>query len=123
MGYSGYVQCLCTKGHYTTMAHDDCETKCSAADSTNPHGGGGCFQFFTWMNRVDDTNGDSVGLIPEEALKDFLIEAAKTETCSHCNHTKVVDDARYRIPSDEETRKLRTYLDSEMGEYLPLHEE
>ena len=98
MSYEGYVQMLCERGHYEIKnAHDNKNDNCYA-----------CGAPFIWFNNVDDTNIDNHGFIE---MKQFLMNPAITETCTHCKHVKEVAAEVYRVPTDEEVKKSRTYWD------------
>lgn len=92
VSFEGYDQCICEKGHLFTTPHwGDRVCECGA--------------FTAFFNSVDDTNCDQYGTIID--WSSLLIEGEKTETCPCCKHTKTVDQARYRIPTDAELKKLR----------------
>ena len=104
MSYEGYVQCICSAGHY---AEFDCyefgffdhKPVCAL-----------CSNEFVWSNSVDQTNGEDYGLIPMEALEEISPEVY--ETCAHCNHSKLIEATRYRVPTLDETLRLLTFTDS-----------
>lgn len=93
MSWEGYEQCLCTNGHYFISGPH------------NPHNCPDCECFAVFINTVDDTNCDSFGEIPLEALQQ--VAAAVTETCSHCGHVKLIASPRYRVPTADEQKHLR----------------
>ena len=96
MSYEGYSQVICENGHYFTR---DCFNNYSCY----------CGGKDAWENMVDQTNGPDQGEIPIEDMQKFIIEPAKTKTCAHCNHTETYEQAKYRVPSKEETNELRAY--------------
>lgn len=102
MSYEGYYQAVCEKGHRFDMdVYHEARCECGAKAA--------------FVNSVDDTNCDSYGIVRPEGWEHFLIEAERTETCSCCNHTKVVALARYRIPTESEIngfRQRKEVLDS-----------
>lgn len=107
MSYEGYEEHLCKNGHRFSIpcqyAFGDMEeVKCQF-----------CNEHSVWFNAVDQTNCDEYGAIQEADWEKFLIEPTKTETCSSCNHTKVISEARYRIPTKEELKNILTMMDSD----------
>ena len=108
MSYEGYSQVICADGHYFERdCFDNSTCYCGAEDA--------------WENGIDQTNGPNQGEILEEDINKFLIEPSKAETCKHCGHTKIIGEAIYRIPTKEETDKLRCWYDEtsldEAGNY------
>ena len=101
MSWEGYEQVICAAGHYSCR---------DGWESDNCH----CGAKIVWFNVVDQTNGPSQGEIPIEDLAQFIVEPEKTETCPCCGHTKKIQDAKYRIPTKEETEKLRKYYSEEL---------
>lgn len=96
MSYEGFDQCICQNGHY--FEHD-----CYDQNGVCPH----CHTPSAWSNGVDDTNGDDVGFIPYDVLKEkFLLSATEGEKCN-LGHWHVSKEATYRIPTSEETAQLR----------------
>jgi hypothetical protein len=93
MSWEGYYQCLCEQGHYFIGQEGE----------ACPH----CKSPAVFTNSVDDTNCDSVGEIPLEALQPFKIADAITETCAHCGHVKQLEPARFRVPDEVERKNLR----------------
>jgi hypothetical protein len=108
MSYEGYEQHICVKGHRfdtpaSFMFDDELKCHCGAASA--------------WFNSVDDTNCDSNGCILD--FSSFLIEGRKEETCKCCGHTKVIEEARYRVPNDTEANALRCYREqNDAGEQV-----
>jgi hypothetical protein len=49
-----------------------------------------------WENEVDETNCDSVGLIPIKKFK--IISKEKVKTCECCGHVEMVEYTRYAVP-------------------------
>lgn len=96
MSYEGYEDRLCKNGHHWQKDVHGGHNVC-------PH----CRKKAVWANSVDQTNCEDVGLITPKGWESLLIQPEKTETCGHCNHTKTIEPARYRIPSEEEMKKLR----------------
>jgi len=110
MSYEGYNQYLCSEGHYWTedcYKYDD-DIYCIV-----------CYRVEAkpvWSNSVDQTNSEDFGYID---MSQFLIEKEEFEVCNlgHCHLVKV---ARYRIPTSEETKSSRTFIDCCSGEIFPL---
>lgn len=99
MSYEGYGQCICENGHrFDVDCHSDdvcchiCECKA------------------TFYNPVDDTNGDSVGIILNQFWDKLLVSEQKTQKCN-LGHTHVIHEAIYRIPSPKELIEFRYYQD------------
>ena len=103
MSYEGYVQMLCANGHYQT---DDGETeaRCEVCEAK-----------IGWFNGVDDTNCDSYGYID---MDQFRIGEPVYETCN-LGHKHLVQSAVFKIPTEEETSKARTYRDSTTDQRVP----
>ena len=102
MSYEGSLQRLCRIGHYSNVSvYDDGPEQCD------------CGAGFVWTNSVDETNGDHVGVIPEEDLGRMFGTGRSDE----------YGDI-YRIPVGEEASPLRCYMeyDSKTGKfiYIPL---
>lgn len=107
MSYEGYVQFLCENGHYHTREDDFSEKEkvvCNGQDIYSKELGI-CHAVMAWSNSVDETNCDGVGYVPMESL---LIQAEETQVCN-LNHSHVISEAVYRIPTKEETKALQTY--------------
>ena len=111
MSYEGYVQFLCENGHYHTREDDDFsydpekeKVICNGQDIYSKELGI-CHAAMAWSNSVDETNCDGVGYVPMESL---LIQAEETQVCN-LNHSHVISEAVYRIPTKEETKALQTY--------------
>ncbi len=106
MSYEGYEQLLCASGHYWTEdVHYHGELTCNA-----------CKQPPVWRNDVDETNGEGAGYIN---MADLLVSEATFDECSHCGHRSELQPARYRIPSEEETHRLRLIFHQESGTWQP----
>ena len=101
MSYEGYTQVLCKNGHYREF---DCHISPELNDEFTLCS---CGEPYVWSNEVDQTNGGNQGIIPIEKMT--IKTLAVTETCSHCNHTKVVKEVEYLIPDN----KLREYKPDE----------
>lgn len=102
MSYQGYTQRICINGHY---GEEDCY---SESDT--------CYQCkgnIAWTNSVDDTNGNSVGIVPVDILKDkYLISEAKNETCN-LGHVHQVQPAVFRIPLRKNTVDMQHYMNDD----------
>lgn len=88
MSYEGYIQVLCPNGHTWNINDNGWEPspdefKCSH-----------CRQFAIWKNFVDETNGESIGLIQLEKITPI-----KLHTCT-CGNIHTGEPATYRIPDD-----------------------
>lgn len=97
MSYEGRVQAICEKGH--------------RYDGHEPYG----YPFITcpicnspaaWTNDVDDTNCQALGFIPNKEFDKFIDVPAVKKVCD-LGHEHIITHATYRIPSDEETKKMR----------------
>lgn len=93
MGYSGYIQYLCSNGHYTTKdlygrQYGSCYR---------------CKQSFVWENCVDTTNGsyDNSGNRIDNYVELEQNNSPVFETCPHCDNTKTVQEETYIIPKDK----------------------
>ena len=95
MSYEGYAQLLCPGGHYYTApepwCREDADMQCQI-----------CKKMAVWVNEVDDTNCDEVGYIDPIFL-----------TLEHGTHDD--ENARYRVPSTEETETLRAHAELRSG--------
>ncbi len=95
MSYEGYVQQLCVNGHLSSRdAYDESPEECYH-----------CKKNIIWTHHVDQTNGD------EWAFKIQLeeISCIKAEACAHCGVAKIVEPAKYKIPTFEEVDKQRRF--------------
>ena len=115
MSYEGYEQHLCKNGHRFDIdaywfGYDQIPT-CDI-----------CGELSVFCNSIDDTNGEEYGIILEDGWKTLLIEKEKTETCSQCQHTEVIEPAKYRVPTEEQLKKIRHYRPDWDGEYKVLEE-
>lgn len=100
MSYEGYDQNICVNGHYYEADQYDYDSMCYCGAKSG------------WFNSVDQTNSHSPndGIVPIEKLKVFLISAEEKETCN-LGHSHITKQALYRVPTREETEKLREYDD------------
>lgn len=110
MSYEGYEQHICNNGHLYNSPSS------IMVDSEHCHI---CGAQSAWINMVDDTNGESVGIILD--FSKFELFPAKTETCNCCGNAKVTP-AIYRIPNKNEAKKLRNFWDRDINNYAPLNE-
>lgn len=95
MSYEGYVQCICSAGHFFSASAYDEKLICS------------CGKEAAWHNNVDDTNCDEYGVIPVSVIEvRLLLSKAKVETCN-LGHKHVMEPAIYRVPTLEETEDWR----------------
>lgn len=99
MSYEGYEQHICQNGHYF-------ETDCSYFSNSElcPW----CQATSAFINSVDCTNGDNDGIILDSVWDEFLICPAVKQTCN-LGHEHIVRQATYRIPTQEELKKIRVY--------------
>ena len=95
MSYEGREQNICENGHLT-------ETDCYSYTDVCYI----CCAKIAWQNAIDDTNCDEVGKIHD--FSSLLIEQEEVQTCN-MGHQHITKHAKYRIPTEEETRKLRSY--------------
>jgi hypothetical protein len=98
MSYEGILQLLCTNGHYWTInfREEDLVIKCPI-----------CSEPVVFRNSVDNTNGDSWGMI---LMEHFLKTPEVKQTCN-LGHEHVVQAATYQIPTREERNQFRCYID------------
>jgi hypothetical protein len=102
MSYEGYEQHICEAGHL--FSTDASYMMYNTEDEICP-----CGMKSVFCNSVDQTNCEEYGTIRN--WDSLLLAPTKTETCNTCNHTKLVEEARYRIPTTEELAELREYWD------------
>lgn len=104
MSYSGYEDHICEVGHlYSSDAFADGET-CH------------CGKKSVFCNSVDQTNCEEYGTIVN--WQKFMIADAKVETCVTCNHTTIVEETRYRAPTKEELKEVRSYWDAKKEQWV-----
>jgi hypothetical protein len=95
MSYEGYVQYICTNGHYAVRdAYDDYDL-----DGENEWKCKVCGSGSAWSNCVDQTNGSFGdngeridGHVEPEVLQEFKC------TCSCCGHVHQSAPTIYKIP-------------------------
>ncbi len=89
MSFEGYRQLLCKNGHLNTQ--------------DVYYGGNTCYvcgEKFVWRKTVDQTNGTDEN-DPNTYPAELEIEKdSVSETCSHCGHTKVIEERTYKIPNN-----------------------
>jgi len=105
MSYEGYVQCLCSNGHYFHGDGRGDPAPCPVCKSP-----------VVWENNVDETNCDSYGEIDMEQL---IAQRAGTATCN-LGHVHETSPAIYRIPTPRRTEELRSYRPDYGGTPLVL---
>lgn len=93
MSYEGYVQQLCTNGHYSQA--DAYADGFACVD---------CGAEIAWTNAVDETNCDSFGYIPPEEFKKILVKEETVEVCN-LGHAHITSPAVYRIPAKDELQR------------------
>ena len=121
MSYEGYEMYLCANGHYmiegARYMWDDEPQVCEICEAP-----------IIWFCSVDQTNDGGVAPVLIEH------EPEKTETCRCCGHTKVVEEARFCIPSnaghlqvEKEAVNLPQvevqFRDNDSGELFPTADE
>lgn len=94
MSYEGYVQCICSHGHYFNSYSYDAPSNCPT-----------CKGPAVWENSVDETNCESYGEIDMELL---IAKRAATATCD-LGHVHETSPAIYRVPTPRRTKELRCY--------------
>ena len=99
MSYEGHTQWICRRGHRfdSQDSFDSEEDRCDVCGAES-----------AWGNQVDDTNGESDGVIND--WSSLLIEPAEVETCN-LGHDHIIKHARYRPPTVDEAHELRLYWD------------
>ncbi len=112
MSYEGYTQNICEKGHLTTTEdlpwQSDDSVTCEICQSE-----------IVFRNSVDDTNCDSVGVIPDHHLNRLLLSDDVTKVCD-LGHTHVIEHRAYRVPTSTELREMQSYWDNSNQKYVPL---
>lgn len=110
MSYEGRVQFMCSKGHYNEIEEPydtDYVFKCH------------CGLMSEWINLINDTNCDWIGEIHERHLT--INTPEKFEVCN-LGHRHVIEAETYKIPTEEETEKLRTYYDYNKDKWFWCHD-
>jgi len=94
MSYEGYDQHICENGHQFSL---------DAMNYDNYMGNAKCHickAESVWSLAVDQTNDEGF------PYTNFVeIEPKKHETCEHCGHTKLISEATYRVPTEEEMKQ------------------
>lgn len=99
MSYEGYSQNICQNGHkFNSGSFWNDPPLCSI-----------CKAEIAFANSVDDTNCDAYGFISDEDWNKLLISPQKIEKCN-LGHEHVIVHAIYRIPTDKEVDRFRTYI-------------
>lgn len=96
MSYSGYVQQICSNGHYAEI---DCWTDYGGCVAW--HDGKQCDATVAYTNEVDTTNHYGGPLDYPEMhidIKGYMMSGEVTEQCQHCNHVKTIESERYCAP-------------------------
>jgi hypothetical protein len=109
MSYEGYTQHICKHGHRFDRDAYDSNNICDFCGTKS-----------VFENSVDETNCDSVGIIPPFCWLQLQISPEKTEICN-LGHVHIVEYSKYRIPTNEELPMLRGYL--ERWKYIPLEKD
>lgn len=98
MSYEGFEQHICDAGHRFDVGSGHQFSEAIICDCGKPS---------SWVNYVDQTNGPSEGVIPEEAFDKLQLTPAVFEECGTCKHRKQTAEATYRIPTHDETDAMR----------------
>lgn len=91
MSYEGYYQLWCPNGHYweqNVYAFDECCSRCG--------------EHYIVENSVDETNGVEPVGFGWGYIQPEVDVPAVTETCEHCNHTRIVKQETHKIPTAEQ---------------------
>lgn len=88
VGFSGYFQLLCERGHYSEV---DCYTYEVCLDT---HVCSHCESPIVWEHSINTTNdcGDDQQVELEEIAPQII------DVCDECGHETIVEPARYKIP-------------------------
>lgn len=109
MSYKGHSQCICLDGHYFIKdCYDSNEEFCHISNCKAP---------IAMNNMVDDTNGESNGLILDKDLAKFIVHRPEICTCE-CGHKHLRVPTLYRIPTPEEQQALRTINEGDGPLYI-----
>ena len=109
MSYEGYIEQLCSKGHYTTADAYDKDDKCWV-----------CKSEIVWTNNVDQTNDN--GYPFGEARLKVKTEQAKHK-CPTCGHERVSARTTYHMPTDNDMRQYYEYYEDLEDHYAELRME
>ena len=113
MSYEGHRNFLCANGHLWDEPENYGNEDCGPC----PY----CKAEIVWENAVDETNCDDIGIIPPDEWKKLLLTPEKFETCN-LGHRHSVAEPTYRVPSKEEHKFMRHYLNNRTGTYERLME-
>lgn len=100
MSYSGWRQIFCKNGHYFEVSSICSTIQCDY-----------CGEDAGFINEVDNTNGDEYGIITIEDLKRFIISDERKCLCKDCSTLHMIPN-KYRIPTEEEAKYLRCYMEN-----------
>lgn len=78
-----------------------------------------CGAEWAWLNAVDDTNGDSYGIILDSSFDSWKIQEEKVCVCTCCGNSHIAEGAKYLIPTKQETKAARCYYD-ESGQFVNI---
>lgn len=115
MSYEGHVQAICANGHYYEYDALDDDRAC-----------GMCQAPVSWQNHVDDTNCESYGEIPFEALEKLLLVSPEETAVCNMGHLHVTKAAVWKVPTNQETDPLRCWRPGPAygaGNLVPLTQE
>lgn len=106
MSYESYEQVFCENGHYSTRS-------CLEAENVCPK----CGAPISVVNQVDETMGESYGVIPDYILDTLKVSDEVVETCD-LGHKHVTSPPVYQLPKD--IGPLRHFYDHGLGMHVPL---
>jgi len=88
MSYEGREISICEKGH---LIYSGCDYSFDGPEPCH------CGAQIVWFRMVDDTNCEAYGDFPIGVFKIKTSEV--TNTCPTCQHTTLIEDATYEIPT------------------------
>ncbi len=90
MGFSGYLQLLCSKGHYHTTRNYEFNQINKPNEFKCPF----CDKPCVWINEVEDTNCDNYGIVDLEVITDG------SKTYDEETDTVLHKPAIFKIPTE-----------------------
>lgn len=105
MSFEGFYRVLCKNGHldsFDVYVNEPCNWKCSI-----------CQEKCAWEETIDQTNGYEEG---SEFPLEIDIPAKLSEPCKECGSTKLLEQERYKIPTQQEVETYRNKFFKELGE-------
>lgn len=115
MSYEGYEQHICANGHWFET-EPSCYFSDDDDDAPKCHI---CLAKSVFYNCVDDTNGESFGVILPEAMKLLELTPMVVETCN-LGHKHITKKPTYRIPTTKEKVEIQSYYDIGDNEHHPV---